>query len=410
MREHGDIDHWLLAAAIGLAVLGAAMNLGLSGSAAAAVQSDDRMFFFKREMLRLAVAWVALAAAMKVNYRRLRRLVLPCLVAAAFLLAAALALKANRGARSWIFGLQPAEPARMALVVYLAHYMDRNRDRMGTLVRGFLTPLVPVALVCGLIVLQPDFGSAMAIALIGYSMLFLGGASLVHLGGGLAATAAGLAAAAVAKPHVVGRLQGFWIGLTRPGMLQDIAATASGHLKNALIHTHQALVAVGSGGVFGVGLGQSKQKLLFLSEPHTDFVYSIIAEEGGFLAAAGVLLAYLFILWRGLRIAAQLPDSFDRNAVLGLTLSIFVYAAVNIMVNLGLFPITGLPLPFLSYGGTALAVNAASVGLILNISRHRGERSIESFSRKRHESNHSRWRDGRSSLSRSGGGRRAGRA
>lgn len=406
MRDHGEMDHWLLAAVIALAVLGAAMNLGLSGSASAAVQSGDRMFFFKREVVRLAVAGAALAAAMKVNYRRLRRLALPFLALTLGLLAAALALGANRGAKSWIFGLQPAEPARLALVIFLAHYMDKNRERMGSLAHGFLTPLLPIAAVLGLIVLQPDFGSALAIAAIGYAMLFLGGASPLHLGGGLAASAAGLAAVAAAKPHVVGRLQGFWIGLTRPDMLQELAAGASGHLKNTLVHTHQALVAVGSGGIFGVGLGQSRQKLMFISEPHTDFVFSIIAEEGGFLAAAGVLLAYLFILWRGLRIAVQLPDSFDRNAAFGLTMSIFVYSAMNIMVNLGLFPITGLPLPFLSYGGTALAVNAASVGLLLNVSRHRGERSIESFTRKRYESNHSRWRDGRASISRAGGGRR----
>lgn len=410
MREHGDIDYMFLTAAVALAVLGAAMNLGLSGSASAAVQSGDRMFFFKREIFRLALAAVLLAFALKINYRLCRRLILPGLAATLVLLAAALGLGANRGARSWIFGLQPAEPARLALVLFLAHYMDKNRERMGSLVSGFLVPLAIVGTVSGLIVLQPDFGSAMAVAVIGCLMLFLGGANLMYLGAGAAASAAGLAAAAVARPHVIARLHGFWLCLAKPDMLQELAAEASGHLKNTLVHTHQALLAVGSGGLFGVGLGQSKQKLMFISEPHTDFVFSIIAEEGGFLASAGVLAAFLFILWRGLRIARQLPDSFDRNAVLGLTLSIFSYAAINIMVNLGLFPITGLPLPFLSYGGTALAVNAASVGLILNISRHRGERSIDSFSRKRHESNHSRWRDGRSSLSRAGGGRRPGRA
>ena len=406
MREHGEIDHWLLAAVIVLAVLGAAMNLGLSGSASAAVQSDDGLFFFKRVIIRLAVAALVMMAAMKVNYRRLRKLALPGLVLTAGLLAAALAMHATRGAKSWIFGLQPSEPARLALVIFLAHYMDRQRDKMGSLVKGFLVPAMPIVAVSGLIILQPDFGSAMAVAVIGGTMLFLGGARLLHLGTGLAAAAAGLAAVVLAKPHVIGRIQGFYLGLTRPDLLQELAAGASGHLRNTMVHTHQALVAVGSGGIFGVGLGQSKQKLMFISEPHTDFVFSIIAEEGGLLAAGGVLLVFLFIMWRGLRIAGQLPDSFDRFAALGLTLSLFVYSAINIMVNLGLFPITGLPLPFLSYGGSALAVNAASVGLILNISRHRGEKSIDSFTRKRYESNHSRWRDGRASLPRAGGGRR----
>jgi len=210
---------------------------------------------------------------------------------------------------------------------------------------------------------------------------------------------------AVTRPHVLARLRGFWLGLISPEVLADLSQKASGHLRNTLVHTYQALVAVGSGGLFGVGFGQSRQKFLFLSEPHTDFVYAIIAEEGGLLVAGFVLLLYFFIFWRGLKIALALEDRFERFAVLGLTLSLFVYAAINIMVNIGLFPITGLPLPFLSYGGSALVVNAAAAGLILNISRHRGERSIDSFSRKRYESNHSRWRDGRASLPRPGGGR-----
>jgi len=406
-REYGDTDYWLMAAVIILAGLGAVMSYSLSSVASAVVKGTggDRLFFFKRELLRLALAGVAFAAALRINYRRLRKLILPGLALSMVLLGAALSLGATRGARSWILGLQPTEPARFMLVLFLAHYMDRQRENMQSLLHGYLMALAPIALVAGAIVLQPDFGSALAIGAIGYLMLFAGGANIVHWGIGLAAAASGFAVVAIAKIHVIGRLQGFWIALTRPEMLEALAPSAPGHLRNTLIHTFQALLGIGSGGLFGVGLGQSRQKLLFISEPHTDFVFSIIAEEGGFLITGLILLLYLVILWRGMTIAGQLSDRFERFSVLGLTLSLFIYALINISVNVGLFPITGLPLPFLSYGGSALVVNAASAGLILNMSRHRGERSIQSFSRKRHESNHSRWRDGRTSLSRAGGGR-----
>lgn len=407
MRDYGEIDYGLLSAVVVLIVLGAAMSLGLSPTASMAVlgKDGDRWFFFKRELVRVALAGALLLAALRINYRRLRRFILPGLILSLMLLTAALGLRSVRGARSWILGLQPVEIGRLFLVLFLAHYIDKVRERMSSLISGFLIPMVPVMAVVLLVALQPDLGSTVAIALIGFLLLYVAGAPLLGFGIGLASVTAGLTAVAITRPHVLARLQGFWLGLVSPEALSDLSQRAAGHFRNALVHTYQALVAVGSGGILGVGLGQSRQKLLFLSEPHTDFVYAIIAEEGGLLVAGSVLLIYLFIFWRGLRIALALEDRFERFVVLGLTLSLFVYAAINIMVNIGLFPITGLPLPFLSYGGSALVVNAVSVGLILNISRHRGERSIDSFSRKRYESNHSRWRDGRASLPRPGSGR-----
>ncbi len=407
MRPSGDIDYIFLGAAMALAVLGAAMSLSLSPASSLVVQSSDRLFFFKREMARMLVAGLALFFFLKINYRRYRWAIGPAFLASLAMLAAALALGGHRGARSWVWGMQPAELGRLTLVLFLTHYLDRSRDRMASLFRGFLLPLTAVGLVCALILLQPDFGSALAVAAIGYGMLFLAGTRILWWGAGIAASAVALILLALARPHILGRLQGYWVVLTRPDMLEEIAAQASGHLKHTLIHSHQSLLAIGSGGLWGVGLGQSKQKYLFLSEAHTDFVFSIIAEEGGFLIALSVLIIFLILIWRGMRLAAVLNDRFERLAVGGLVLSLMVYATINLMVNLGLFPIAGLPLPFVSYGGTALAVNAASVGLILNISQHREERTLENFSRKRYESNNSRWRDGRSPLSRSGRGRRS---
>jgi cell division protein FtsW len=155
-----------------------------------------------------------------------------------------------------------------------------------------------------------------------------------------------------------------------------------------------------------VGLGRSTQKFNFLPERHTDFIFSIIGEEGGLLFAGIILLVFLVILWRGIKLSLQLSDRFESLTVLGLSCGIFIYAVINISVALGIFPITGLPLPFLSYGGSALLANAVSVGLILNISKHRGEKSGQTFIRKNNGVSDSRWRDGRSSLSWSGRSRR----
>lgn len=410
MKERqGSMDYHLLTAVLILAVGGLIMSLGAGTIMTAGSEkfSHDGFYFFKKMAKNMAVASIFFLVAAKVNYRKLRPSIPPLFLAMlGVLLLTAIMAKAVRGSRGWFMGIQPAELARLFLVLFLAQLAAKRGEEVVRIRRGFLPAVGAVLAPVILIVLQRDLGSALALALVGYGMMFAMGVNLGAWISGLAVPLAGITAVALTRPHVLGRLAGFWCSLLRPTELLALAENASGHLKNSIIQTHQSLLGIGSGGWLGVGLGQSRQKYLFVAEAHTDFIFSIIGEEGGLLAATLVITLFLVILWRGVKLAGQLDDRFEAMAVLGLCWGVFVYAAINISVSLGLFPITGLPLPFLSYGGTALVVNAASMGLVLNISRHRGEKTGQYFSRKDNGVSHSRWRDGRSSLSWSGSGRR----
>lgn len=405
----GEIDYYLLVAVLVLTGFGIIMSFSAGGfmSGSSAKFSNDSLFFFKRELIRVVLALVFFLIALNINYRKLRKLIVPFFVfMLGIMLVTLLLAKAVRGSRSWIMGIQPVEIARVALVLFLAELMDKKGDDLKKIKTGYIPGVSVVVLLAGIVALQPDFGSAMALSILGYSMMFLGGVNVLAWVAGLGLASVAFITAALTKQHILGRLTGFWWGLTKPEELAALISSTSGHVKNTLVQTHQSILSIGSGGIFGVGLGQSRQKFLFVSEAHTDFIFSIIGEEGGILIAGMIMLLFLVILWRGIKLSLQLSDRFESLTVLGLSCGIFIYAAINISVALGIFPITGLPLPFLSYGGSALMANTASIGLILNISRHRGEKSGQTFIRKNNGFSDSRWRDGRSSLSWSGRSRR----
>ncbi len=408
-NRSGEMDHYLLVAVLVLTGFGLIMSFSAGGfmSGSSAKFSNDSLFFFKRELIRVVLAMVLFLIAFNINYRKLRSLVVPFFgFMLGVMLVTLLLAKTVRGSRSWIMGVQPVELARIALVLFLADLIDKRGDQFKQFKAGYIPGVSAVALLAVIIALQPDFGSAMALSILGYTMLFLGGANLLAWTGGLGLASVAFITAALTQKHVLGRLTGFWWGLTRPEELSSLIESSAGHVKNTLIQAHQSILGIGSGGMFGVGLGQSRQKFLFVSEAHTDFIFSIIGEEGGLLFAGIIMLVFLVILWQGIKLSLQLSDRFESLTVLGLSCGIFIYAAINISVALGIFPITGLPLPFLSYGGSALLANAASVGLMLNISKHRGEKSGQTFIRKNNGVSDSRWRDGRSSLSWSGRSRR----
>ena len=408
-NRSGEIDHYLLVAVLVLTGFGLIMSFSAGGfmSGSSAKFSNDSLFFFKRELIRVVLALAFFLIALNVNYRKLRSLIVPFFwFMMGVMLVTLLLTKAVRGSRSWIMGIQPVEIARIALVLFLADFMDKKGEDFKKIKIGYIPGVAAVVFLAGIVILQPDFGSAMALSVLGYTMLFLGGANLPAWVGGLGLASVVFVAAALTQQHILGRLTGFWWSLTRPEELSALIGSASGHIKNTLVQTYQSILGIGSGGLFGVGLGQSRQKFLFVSEAHTDFIFSIIGEEGGILIAGMIMLLFLVILWRGIKLSLQLSDRFESLTVLGLSCGIFIYATINISVALGIFPITGLPLPFLSYGGSALVANAASIGLILNISKHRGEKSGQTFIRKNNGISDSRWRDGRSSLSWSGRSRR----
>lgn len=406
--QRGDIDYVLLAALLALVGFGFVMSYSVSShyTATAGKFSFDRLFFFKREAVRVLGAVAALVLAAFVNVRKLRPVIVPFFIASVVLLLLTLAIGTTvRGSRSWLFGLQTGELARFALVLFLARIMAGRENEMKRFSRELVWSLLAVAAVAGTVVLQRDFGSALAIGGVGLVMLLVGGVNPLAWIGTVALGAAGFVAAALVRPHIMARVRGFWITLTNPEGVQAAMAATSGHLKNTLSQVHQSLLAIGSGGPLGVGLGQSRQKLLFVPEAHTDFIFSIIAEEGGMVLTLLVMGLFLVLLWRGFRIARHLDDRFEQLAVIGFTSGIFIYAAINISVAVGLFPVTGLPLPFLSYGGSALLFNVTALGLVLNCSRRRGQQCFQTFTRRVDASADRRWGHRRPSLSRASGRR-----
>ncbi len=265
-------------------------------------------------------------------------------------------------ARSWIqlggVAFQPAEIIKLTATIGLAGWLQRRGHFR---VRRFWTGLVPFALllaaIAAPIVLQPDFGTLVVVVLIAVAVYYAAGAKLWHLAALGAAGAAGAWAMVIAAPYRFNRLLIFLDPARDP---QGIG-----------YHLNQALLAVGSGGWFGRGFGKSLAKFLYLPEVAADSVFAIIAEEIGFVAVVVVVGAYLLLLWRGLRIARGAPDPYGRLLAVGLTVWLVLQAFLNVMAMIGLAPLTGIPMPFVSAGGTALAANLAAVGLLANISRAR---------------------------------------
>ncbi len=271
--------------------------------------------------------------------------------------------KSAGGAHRWI-GLgnnwfQPSELIKLTFLIYLAAWLDN----MGEKVKDFWTGFVPfaflVSIVGILIMLQPDLGTFSIVFLSSVAVFFAAGADLSHMMIGAGTMTAALFLLIKISPYRQQRLLVF--------------LNPSADAQGAAYHINQALLAVGSGGWWGLGFGQSKQKYLYLPEAHTDSIFAIIAEELGFIRSGLVIIAFLFLGYLGLRIAKNAPDNFSKYLVVGITAWIVVQAFVNIGAMINVLPLTGVPLPFISYGGSSLIILMAAVGLMLNISKNQGE-------------------------------------
>ena len=322
----------------------------------------DSTYFLKRHLLFFFIGLILSFLVMSIDYRHLQLYAKPLLIFSFILLVLVLIPgigKESYGARRWfkvgMFNFQPSELARMAMIVYVADYLSRKQILIRNFRQGLLPILMIMGAMCLLIVKQPDLGSTVSIAVIVMAMIFVAGARLLHMGFLVFSAIPILVYLIVKEPYRIARIMAFldpW---------QDSQGIG--------FQLTQSQIALGSGGLFGLGSGQSQQKLFYLPAAHTDFILSIIGEEFGLVGTLLIVGLFIFFLWQGIKIAHRSLDSFGYFLSVGILTMIGFQATVNIGVSIGALPTKGLPLPFISYGGSALIFNMMAVALLLNISR-----------------------------------------
>ncbi|MFH2202188.1 MAG: putative lipid II flippase FtsW [Elusimicrobiota bacterium] len=362
-RRLRPIDFTFLSLTLALVSFGFVMLY--SASAILADQNfGDPLFYLKRQLIWTIFGFAALAWVSRVDYHRLREWVWPLLVLTLCALAGVLLSAPIAGARRWIrfgsFGLQPAEFAKLTIIVFLADYLDRKRSKVVSLTQGLIVPGLVVGVNLMLIGLEPDLGTPILIFMSGILMLYIGGTRFKHIATTLC----------LAVPVVLFEILRY--DYRRERLLSFLTPFQSA--QGTGYQLSQALMAVGSGGWLGKGLGDSQLKLMYLPAPHTDFIFPVICEEVGLLGALALLGLFLWFLLRGIRIARNAPDLFGTILAAGLTFLICLQAFFNISMSIGLLPTKGVPLPFFSYGGSSMLTVLTAVGILLNISRYSTER------------------------------------
>ncbi|HEX6128648.1 MAG TPA: putative lipid II flippase FtsW [Candidatus Limnocylindria bacterium] len=368
-RERRGISYPLLTAVLALAAIGVVMVYSASTVRSYLAGGDPGAQGIQQAIWAL-LGIAAMYVASRLDFRLLRYLAIPAYLGAIALLLLVLIPGIGTeafGSRRWLVvpgigSFQPAELAKLAICIYLAHWLDRR----GAKARGFWNGLIPFALLVApgfvLIAMEPDMGTAGVYAITALSIFFMAGANLLYLG----AVGSAIGAAAVmmisSTPYQLQRVQTFLDPFRDP--------MGSGY------NTIQGLYALALGGVAGQGLGASKQKFLYLPAPSTDFIFAIIGEEWGLVGTLTVVALFLLVAYHGYRIAIHAPDTFSGLLAAGITTWLVVQAGINMMVVTALMPVTGIPLPFISYGGSALTINLVAVGILLSISRETTQGSI----------------------------------
>jgi cell division protein FtsW len=362
-----ETDRWLFGVTLVLCLMGAVMIF--SASAITAQQMYGHSYIFvARQAAWLVMGLLGMFALMKLDYHRLREpaVVYTVLCLVVVMLVGTFFLDKSHATHRWIklgpLNLQPSELAKLAIILYLAWFLDLRRRRETSLEfrkQDFLQTILPAVapiLVCvALIVAQPDLGTSVDVVLIMAAILFVAGLSWKWLAVGAAAGLPALLLLIMNASYRQARLMAFLHPDSDP--------------QGAGFQLLQSLIAVGSGGFTGVGLMESKQKLFYLPEAHTDFIFAVICEELGFLGATIVIALFAMYAWRGLRAAFNAPDGFGRMVALGVTAMVLFQALINFAVVLGMMPTKGIPLPFVSYGGSSLLVMLLATGVLLNISQ-----------------------------------------
>ena len=370
-REHASLrsyiatppDTLLFAAVAALVGIGLVMIFSAS-SATAYAEHHDTAFYAKRQFLWLLVGLGFAYGAYRVDYHKLKKAAPYILVASIATLLLVLVPHVGivvNGARRWIgatsVSFQPSEFAKLALIVYLGAMLSQRGERITSLWNGLFPLCVPVAIMAVLVLKEPDMGTASLLVMTAFAMFFAAGARIPHLLALFCAMVPPVILSIVASPYKRARIFAFidpW---------KDA--------QNTGFHIVQSLLALGSGGIFGVGLGASRAKFFYLPEQYTDFIFSVLGEELGLVGAFVVLALFVVFAYRAVKIAIAAPDRFGFFLALGCTALIVIQAFINIGVVTSSWPVTGVPLPFISFGGSSLIVNLVAVAFIVNVGRFR---------------------------------------
>ncbi len=355
------MDRKLLYSTIGLIAIGMIMIYS-SSSVMAEVRFGSHSYFLKRQLLWLIIAGVLAWLTLKIDLKKFSSLAVPLLFVSLIMLVLVFFMPARNGSHRWLFlgpiTIQPSEIYKIITIFYLAFSLSQ-KDRDIKNLKQFLLPYVPLigsGLI--LIILEPGLGSALTIMITVLIIFYLAGLRLIHL-------------AALLLPLVgLVSIMVFIVGYKKPRVMDYLSAV--GDPLSGSYQIKQAVLALGAGGLFGAGLGNGRQKLFFLPYPHTDFIFASIGEELGFIGLLVILGLFGVIIWRGTKIARYQPDQFGFLLAMGIVASIFTATVINIGVVTSLLPTTGIPLPFLSYGGSALVVSVVSIAALLNLSRRKG--------------------------------------
>lgn len=356
----GACDWWLLAVVLTLLCIGLLMVLSASGVVAERM-NGGKYFFFKRQLLYAGIAAIALWITAGMPREMIYRLQYPGLLVVLLLLFLTLTPLGSRinGAQRWIslkfFSIQPMEFAKIALALYLAYFMSAKQQLVKTFSRGVIPPFAVTGLFCCLLLVQPDFGGAAVLAMILFFMCLVGGTRFIYLFMAIAMAAAGGLALIIHSPYRAQRLAAFL------DPFQDA--------QNAGYQLVQSLYALGSGGLFGVGMGGSAQKMFYLPEAHNDFIMSVVGEEMGFFGVTLIMALFAILFVRCYKIVMGQSDLRDKFSAFGITLVLALGAILNLAVIMGMVPPKGVSMPFLSYGGSSLLASMICVGLMLNFSR-----------------------------------------
>jgi cell division protein FtsW len=362
LRGKGRFDYLLLIVVLALVGIGIVMVYSTS-AILAGERFQDPYYFLKRQALYAGIGFSLMILMLFFPYQTLNRFAYPLLVLSILALIAVLipgiGVRAG-GSMRWLrvfsFTIQPSELAKLGLVIFLAYFLTKKEEKIRSFSFGFLPTILISGLVIALVLKEPDFGTAFFLMVMVFLLLFLGGTRVIYIAGAV------LLAIPVAYYFVTSAAYRYrrLMSFVRPW--DDPTGTS--------FQIIQSFLSFGSGGLFGLGLGEGRQKLYFLPAPHTDFIFSIIGEEMGLVGAMVVVLLFFIFTLRGMQIGYSLGDRFASYLALGLTLMISLQAVINMGVVLGLLPTKGLTLPFISYGGTSLITNLVGVGILLHLSTH----------------------------------------